>query len=235
MRLRKRAKANRFAHTGFATYVLRIKLPANAPRLALRVSDGPSSACALYWDATFAAASGIVGKSAATEQPRWIAQTIEVERNDEVRVIVQISNYHHQHGGFGVPVLLGTSEQIFVLLDRTHAAVLARYGDEKLKTIGDSYMCAGGIPVTAGVIGTEKFAYDVWGDAVNIASRMESSGAPGALSISGATYELIRHYFDCQYRGKVMAKGKGEVDMYFLLAKKNRGGRPGVSVLIEFV
>ncbi|MDF3818587.1 adenylate/guanylate cyclase domain-containing protein [Leptospira sp. 96542] len=137
---------------------------------------------------------------------------------------------------------------------------------EKLKTIGDAYMCAGGLPVpnhthpidiclaalefrsfmnqmseikkalglpfwqlrigihtgsvTAGVIGTNKFAYDIWGDTVNTASRMESSGEPGKINVSGATYEKIVDFFDCEHRGKIQAKGKGEVDMYFLLKIK---------------
>ncbi|MBL8021486.1 MAG: adenylate/guanylate cyclase domain-containing protein [Leptospirales bacterium] len=141
-------------------------------------------------------------------------------------------------------------------------AVAARNGIEKLKTIGDAYMCASGLPqlsathavdaclaalefrafmlqthglrnsvgeeffqirigihtgpVTAGVIGINKFAYDIWGDTVNTASRMESSGEPGRVNISGDTYELVKNFFECEYRGKVKAKGKGEVDMYFL-------------------
>jgi class 3 adenylate cyclase len=141
-------------------------------------------------------------------------------------------------------------------------AVVKRNNLEKLKTIGDAYMCAGGLPkvtqnhaidiclaalefrsfmlqmqqiksamnlpfwqlrigihsgpVTAGVIGTNKFAYDIWGDTVNTASRMESSGKPGRINISGATAKLVEHLFECEHRGKVNAKGKGEVDMYFL-------------------
>ncbi|MDF3822330.1 adenylate/guanylate cyclase domain-containing protein [Leptospira sp. 96542] len=133
---------------------------------------------------------------------------------------------------------------------------------EKLKTIGDAYMCAGGLPVinkthpidiclaalefrsfmlqmgeikktlglpfwelrigihtgsvTAGVIGTEKFSYDIWGDTVNTASRMESSGEPGKINISETTYELVNHLFQCESRGRIVAKGKGAVEMYFL-------------------
>ncbi|WCL47783.1 adenylate/guanylate cyclase domain-containing protein [Leptospira sp. GIMC2001] len=140
--------------------------------------------------------------------------------------------------------------------------VVSRNNLEKLKTIGDAYMCAGGLPipsehhaidtvlaalefrafmqqmaevkehlgfpfwqirigihtgpVTAGVIGNNKFAYDIWGDTVNIASRMESSGEPGKVNISSDTYEIIKDMFDCEYRGKVKAKGKGELDMYFV-------------------
>ena len=127
-----------------------------------------------------------------------------------------------------------------------------KYKLEKLKTIGDAYMCAGGLPtvnnthpvdaclfalqvqfvmketkriksekglpfwelrlgihtgpVVAGVIGKKKFAYDVWGDAVNTAARMESSGEPGRINISGRTYDLVKDFFEFDYRGKIGAK-----------------------------
>ena len=141
-------------------------------------------------------------------------------------------------------------------------SIITRYGIEKIKTIGDSYMCVGGLPVAskthavdvvkvameirdfmlqekkkreaagkqyyeirigchtgpvvAGIVGTKKFAYDIWGDTVNIASRMESSGEAGKINISGATYELLKDKFSCTYRGKIQAKNKGEIDMYFV-------------------
>jgi class 3 adenylate cyclase/Tfp pilus assembly protein PilF len=140
--------------------------------------------------------------------------------------------------------------------------IIAKHGIEKIKTIGDGYMAAGGLPVknhtnpvdavnaaleirdfmkrekekrlasgktifetriglhtgsvVAGIVGIKKFAYDIWGDTVNIAARMESSGAAGKVNISGATYELVKHKFKCIHRGKVKAKNKGEIDMYFV-------------------
>ncbi|MBA3550119.1 MAG: adenylate cyclase [Nannocystis sp.] len=136
--------------------------------------------------------------------------------------------------------------------------VMRRHGLEKLKTIGDSYMCVGGIPVPdpkhavnsvraaleirdfvrarsaskpsgagwdirigihtgpllAGIIGRAKFSYDVWGDTVNMASRMETSALPGTVNISAETHALVQQHFDCEHRGKIEVKGKGPVDMF---------------------
>ena len=75
-------------------------------------------------------------------------------------------------------------------------------------------------PVIAGVVGSNKFTYDVWGDTVNIASRMSSCCVPNEINISGPTFELIKDHFECEYRGKLNAKGKGEIDMYFVKNKK---------------
>jgi adenylate cyclase len=70
------------------------------------------------------------------------------------------------------------------------------------------------------VVGSKKFAYDIWGDTVNTASRMESSGAPGQINISHTTYEAVKGQYACVHRGRVEAKNKGEIDMYFVVEKK---------------
>ncbi len=158
--------------------------------------------------------------------------------------------------------LIGKLDYYFSFFDE----VIEKYNLEKLKTIGDSYMCAGGIPtpndthsydivmaalkiqdffsrqcrrsiksqseshnfairiginsgsLIGGVIGKKKFVYDVWGDTVNIASRMESSGVPGRVNISRSTYLLVKNHFECEYRGKIVAKNKGPIEMYFVNA-----------------
>jgi class 3 adenylate cyclase/tetratricopeptide (TPR) repeat protein len=74
-------------------------------------------------------------------------------------------------------------------------------------------------PVIAGIVGTRKFAYDIWGDTVNIAARMESSGSPGRVNISEAAYQLVKERFAFEPRGKVMAKNKGEMEMYFVVCR----------------
>src|SRR5436190_1920371 len=73
-------------------------------------------------------------------------------------------------------------------------------------------------PVVAGIVGVKKYAYDIWGDTVNIAARMEQNSKAGKVNISGSTYELVKDKFKCTYRGKIQAKHKGEVDMYFVEA-----------------
>lgn len=139
--------------------------------------------------------------------------------------------------------------------------IIEKYGLEKIKTIGDSYMCAGGLPfptedhadkmvqaaleitefiegskniidenikifeirigintgpVVAGVVGTKKFAYDIWGDTVNVASRMESNSKPGRINISESTYALVKDKYECEIRGEIPVKNKGMMKMYFI-------------------
>ena len=143
--------------------------------------------------------------------------------------------------------------------------IIEEHNLEKIKTIGDAYMCAGGLnsespdhhlkivkaafkisefvkeskhselgelahfdirigintgPVVAGVVGKKKFAYDIWGDSVNVASRMESNSEAGRINISENTYQLIKNKFNCEYRGEIEVKNKGLMKMYFVEAKK---------------
>lgn len=70
--------------------------------------------------------------------------------------------------------------------------------------------------VVAGIVGIKKYAYDIWGDAVNTAARMEQNGEPGRINISNRTYELVKDHFPCTFRGKIDAKNKGEIEMYFI-------------------
>lgn len=140
--------------------------------------------------------------------------------------------------------------------------IIEKYGIEKIKTVGDAYICAAGLPVptndnasvmiksaiefaqtikklnddrqsrgsvtfnvrigvntgplVAGVVGAKKFAYDIWGDTVNTAARLQEKGEAGKINISGATFEKIKDEYQCIYRGKIKAKNKGEIDMYFV-------------------
>lgn len=156
-------------------------------------------------------------------------------------------------------------EELITVLDecfRLFDAIVQKYSLEKIKTIGDAYMCAGGIPVpnnshpvdavkaaiemqrdlrllmsqkaaqgqpvfemrigihtgpvVAGVVGSHKFAYDIWGDTVNTAARLEQSGEPGKINISETTFQQVKDVFDCTFRGKLAAKNKGEIEMYFV-------------------
>jgi len=71
-------------------------------------------------------------------------------------------------------------------------------------------------PIAAGVVGKKKFAYDIFGDTINTASRIETAGEEGKINVSAYTYDLIKDQFPCKYRGKISAKGKGDLDMYFV-------------------
>ena len=154
--------------------------------------------------------------------------------------------------------LVQTLDQYFSKFDE----VTGRHRLEKLKTIGDAYMCVGGVPeanrthpidacfaaleiqdyiertncqreklrlapwrlrlgihtapVMAGVVGTKKFTYDIWGDAVNIAALMESAGSPGKINVSESTYHRVKDLFEVESRGLVDALKKGQMNMYFL-------------------
>ena len=155
--------------------------------------------------------------------------------------------------------MVGILDQLFSDFD----VLVERHGLEKIKTIGDCYMAAAGVPnpypdharraallaldmrdvlatsavageaglelriginsgpVVAGVIGTKRFLYDLWGDAVNTASRMESHGTPGEIQITRATYELLKDEFDCTPRGTILVKGKGPMETWYLVGSRS--------------
>lgn len=157
--------------------------------------------------------------------------------------------------------LIGELEECFNSFDE----IITSHGLEKIKTIGDAYMCVAGIPkndgdgltnaihaimagleiaelietirarkykegkaywnirigahtgdVVGGIVGKRKFVFDIWGDAVNTANRLETCSEEGKLNISGTTYELVKDFFNCTYRGKLAVKNKGELEMYFV-------------------
>jgi class 3 adenylate cyclase len=85
--------------------------------------------------------------------------------------------------------------------------------------------------VISGVVGKNKFAFDIWGDAVNTAARMESSGDVMKVNISDSTYELVKDYFDCTPRGKIKAKNKGEIEMYFVNKLKPEYAEIGIPLV----
>ncbi len=176
-------------------------------------------------------------------------------------------------------VLIDELDKFFFYFD----SVVERLGIEKIKTIGDAYMCAGGIPeknrtnpvevilaalemqtymnklkessdlegmkfwdirigihtgtVIAGVVGQKKLSYDIWGDTVNTASRMESSGEAGKINISGTTYEFVKEFFICEHRGRMPVKYKGELDMYFVNSivpeLRDENGMPNSKFIIK--
>jgi class 3 adenylate cyclase len=197
-----------------------------------------------------------------TAEELKLTGTAKAKRFDEVTVMfTDFKGFTMLSERMGAEDLVKLVDFYFSEFDK----IIARHNIEKIKIIGDSYMCAGGLPivnttnafdvvsaaleiqefisvqkdernargdiffevriginsgpVVAGIVGLNKFAYDIWGDTVNIASRMESSGEIGKVNVSGFTYGLIKDHFTCIHRGKVEAKNKGMVDMYFVNKK----------------
>ena len=195
--------------------------------------------------------------------PESMALELKSETKTKARPFKEVSVMFTDFVGFSAKAEMMTANELVAKLDfyfTEFDTIIETNNLEKIKTIGDAYMCAGGVPVrnkthpmetvlaglqiqgfmrklknealinktefwelrlgintgpiSAGVIGTKRFAYDIWGKSVNHAQRMERMGDPGKVTISGETYELIVPYFECTYRGKVQSKSKGYIDMY---------------------
>ncbi len=174
-------------------------------------------------------------------------------------LFADVANFTPMSAGMNPADVVNLLNEIFSYFD----ALAEKYHLEKIKTIGDCYMVAAGVPnprpdhaqavahmaldmcnyvmqnpalgngridfrigihsgpVVAGVIGRKKFIYDLWGDSVNTASRMESHGTPGKIQISADTYTLLRDDFICEARGHVAVKGKGDMETWYLVGEKN--------------
>lgn len=200
--------------------------------------------------------------------PAEIASELKRFGKSYARKYDQVSVLFSDIKGFTTIAETMAPDELVAQLDdsfRGFDRIVEKYGIEKIKTIGDSYMCVSGLPtpienhaevliqvgldmqefmrgfnttkriqdlpefeirigvhtgpVVAGVVGSKKFAYDIWGDTVNLASQMEQRSVPGKINISGSTYELVKNSFTCTHRGKIPAKSKGVIDMYFVAAK----------------
>jgi adenylate cyclase len=193
-----------------------------------------------------------------TAQELKLSGKVRAKKFDSVTVMfTDFQGFTQYATSLDPEILVETVDFYFSKFD----AIMEKYGLEKIKTVGDSYMCAGGLPfpsgdhaykmvqaaleieqfirdtkkdptnkmigldirigintgpVVAGVVGTKKFAYDIWGDTVNIASRMESNSIPGKINISENTYELVKHAFDVEFRGDLHVKNRGIMKMYFV-------------------
>lgn len=197
--------------------------------------------------------------------PDEIAEELKRFGRSYARKHTQVSVLFADIKGFTLVAETMSPEKLVTALDEIFRAfdnIVEKYDMEKIKTIGDAYMCACGLPrsdnenavkavkaaldmqqfmrgfglvskiqnlpvfeirigihtgpVIAGVVGSRKFAYDIWGDTVNLASQMERHGEAGKINLSSSTYELIKNAYECTSRGKIEVKSKGSLEMYFL-------------------
>jgi class 3 adenylate cyclase/lipopolysaccharide biosynthesis regulator YciM len=196
--------------------------------------------------------------------PSEVAEELKLNGRSQAKKIELVTVLFADFKGFSKYAANLEPEVLVEQLDyyfRSFDAIIGNYDIEKIKTIGDSYMCAGGLPdvnstnpvdvvncglmmrdfveqykqsqiaagkqylemrigihtgpVVAGIVGLKKFSYDIWGDTVNIASRLESGGQEGKVNLSGVTYQYVKDHFKCEYRGRIPIKNRGEIEMYF--------------------
>jgi len=201
--------------------------------------------------------------------PKQVASELQASGKSKPRHFEQVSVLFTDFKGFTAIADKLSPEQVVHELNECFMAfdnIMEKYNLEKIKTIGDAYMCAGNLPlpdphhaykiiraaleiqafmdmyntrraahgqetweirigvhvgpVVAGVVGKKKYAYDIWGSTVNIASRMESNCTPGRVNISADAYEHVKEHFECSNRGKIYAKNLGELEMYFVESEK---------------
>lgn len=194
---------------------------------------------------------------AETAQELKLNGSVEAVKFDEVTVLFTDFVSFSKYAEHIEPVQLVKSIDFYF---KGFDEITTKYGLEKIKTIGDSYMCACGLPtlnpsharniimaakemielvssslhandglshfdirvgvhtgpVVAGIVGIKKWQYDIWGDTVNIASRMESKSEPGRINLSETTYNIIKEEFECSYRGEIEVKNRGLLKMFFL-------------------
>ncbi len=197
--------------------------------------------------------------------PFEVAEELKLKGSADAKLIDEVTVLFTDFKGFTIVSEKLSPKELVKDIHECFSAfdlIMEKHGLEKIKTIGDSYMAAGGLPnpntthatdaicaafeilrfietgkankiamgapffevrigihtgpVVAGIVGVKKFAYDIWGDTVNVASRMESGGEEGKVNISETTYDLVKDKFNCTYRGKIQAKNKGMIDMYFV-------------------
>ncbi len=197
--------------------------------------------------------------------PAEVAEEIKVHGHSTARTFSQVTVMFTDFKGFTAVSEKMSAELLVAEIDHCFSVfddIVAKHNVEKIKTVGDAYMCVGGMPVltfthafdvveaaiemrnfmlerkkdkeargeipfemrlgihtgpvVAGIVGKRKYAYDIWGDTVNIAARMESNSEAGKINISGSTYDLIKSKIACTYRGKIEAKNKGMIDMYYV-------------------
>jgi guanylate cyclase len=197
------------------------------------------------------------------ERLKAASQTIADHFDSASIVFADVVDFTPLSQGLPPAEIVGLLDRLFSHFD----TLVERHGLEKIKTIGDCYMAAAGVPdpspdhagrtallaldmreavaasavgdgfglelriginsgpVIAGVIGHKRFLYDLWGDAVNTASRMEEHGTPGEIQITRATYELLKDEFVCTRRGTIEVKGKGQMETWYLVGPRSDDGR----------